>query len=420
MSAASKSVQEHFDIIIVGGGIVGQSLALLLARQAASPPGIALIDAQPATAGSASAAVPADVGSFSPRVSALSAASVELFSELGIWEALQDDACAYQDMYVWDAEGTGHIQFAAADVHAEALGYIAENQRISTALAAALEATAVTVIKGDAVAHLASGPSGTEAAYRELQLQSGRSLRCRLLVGADGARSFVREHSGFQCRTWDYQQQAIVATVATEKAHAFTAAQCFHDRGVLAFLPLKAKRAAPAGQHFSSIVWSCEPALAAELMALPADDFAGRLARTFEYRLGAVTDVGPRLDFPLWQRHASAYVQEGVALVGDAAHTIHPLAGQGANLGILDAKALAECVQAAIQRGADYGSEQVLSAYQRQRKGHNLAMMLLMEGFKRGFGSDQLGLRWLRNAGLSAVDAQLPLKRQLIMKAMGL
>jgi 2-octaprenylphenol hydroxylase len=219
-------------------------------------------------------------------------------------------------------------------------------------------------------------------------------------------------------REWSYGQRALVCTVRTQLPHAFTAWQRFLGTGPLAYLPLCLPGAAE--QHYCSIVWSCDEPLADELLALPAAEFALRLAAALEQRLGAVEVLGRPVAFPLQQRHAVDYVQEAVALVGDAAHTIHPLAGQGINLGFADVQSLAGVIHRAVTRGEDFTSLQVLSRYQLERKPANLGMMLGMEGFKRTFGSDVLLVRYLRNQGLNLADRLGPLKRRLMQLAMGL
>jgi 2-octaprenylphenol hydroxylase len=248
----------------------------------------------------------------------------------------------------------------------------------------------------------------------QLHLQNGVDIRATLLVGADGANSRVREWAQFPLRERDYGHTAIVATIATEKSPAATAWQIFRREGPLAFLPLQNDT-----QHLSSIVWSTLPSEAEMLMQLDDTEFMRALGVAFEHRLGAITAAGPRFSFPLRARHATTYVQPNIALIGDAAHTIHPLAGQGINLGFLDAQTLANEILRATQRGLSAADESLLARYQRERKSDNVAMLVAMEGFKRLFGANQLPLRLLRNAGLNWVDRSAVLKRALIRQAMG-
>lgn len=248
-----------------------------------------------------------------------------------------------------------------------------------------------------------------------LLLQTGERLTTRLLVAADGGQSRVRELAGFATREWSYGQRAIVTTVQTQRAHQNTAWQRFLPTGPLAFLPLPGKE-----QDCCSIVWSASNEYAEKLLALDDAAFGEALAEAFEHRLGAIQKLAPRYSFPLQQRHSTRYVKPGVALIGDAAHVIHPLAGQGANLGIQDVHALAEELQRALARGLPPGSTAVLERYQRRRMGSNLLMMGAVEGFKRLFAESSLPVRWLRNAGMRRLDALTPVKSHIMRQAMGL
>lgn len=403
------------DILINGGGMVGLSLALALANAGFS---VIVLDAQAAPATPDALQTGMTQPDFDSRVSALTAASQSWLASLGVWETLAGlRVCPYRDMRVWDADGTGAIHFTAEEVHASVLGHIVENRLLCAVLHAALLQQPQVIVR-NGVALAKATLAATPGNYSEITADDGSHYRCRLLIGADGGNSTVRTLCGFATREWSYEQQAIVATVHTAQPHAHTAWQRFTGSGPLAVLPLELP-GVPV-QHYSSIVWSCDSALAAELMALTDAAFISRLQRAFESRLGDMTLVTPRVAFPLRQQHATDYVQAGVALVGDAAHTIHPLAGQGVNLGLADARCLVEVLGKAHQRGEDIATLQTLSRYQRERKGPNLAMMLAMEGFKRGFGSDNLLLRWLRNTGLRLADRQQTLKRTLIRQAMGL
>ena len=215
------------------------------------------------------------------------------------------------------------------------------------------------------------------------------------MIAADGANSAVRRLAGCATREWDYLHHAIVTSVRCEQPHHRTAWQRFTDDGPLAFLPLDRQ----GDEHWCSIVWSTTPEQATRLMALDDEAFRVELGKAFEHRLGRVEAADPRLCIPLRQRHAKRYVEPGLALIGDAAHTIHPLAGQGVNLGFLDAAVLAEVLLHAHGRGERLADERVLSRFERRRMPHNLGMMAAMEGFQRLFQADPLPLRWLRNAG---------------------
>jgi len=250
-----------------------------------------------------------------------------------------------------------------------------------------------------------------------LTLGDGRQLQTSLLVAADGANSKVRALEHIAMREWDYNHHAIVATVKTELSHGHTARQRFLPEGPLAFLPLSS---AQDDTHYCSIVWSAIPSYAENLMALTDDEFTEALAAAFEYQLGSISAVSRRFSFPLRQRHVVDYIKPGLALVGDAAHTIHPLAGQGVNLGLMDIKTLSEELLRSQQRGLSPGSIAVLERYQRRRKGANLAMMAGMDGLKRLFSETTLPVRWARNSGLRWLDKSKMLKRQIMKRAMGL
>ncbi|MFS4424171.1 2-octaprenyl-3-methyl-6-methoxy-1,4-benzoquinol hydroxylase [Stutzerimonas stutzeri] len=393
------------DLIIVGAGMVGSTLALALEGSGLD---ILLLDASPLEA--------ADFdpqGGFEPRVSALSAASQRIFERLGAWPGMSARRVSpYTDMHVWDGSGTGQIHFSAETVHAEVLGHIVENRVVQDALLETMQRRGGQRLLGAArLERLERTPQGWQ-----LTLDDGRQLNAPLLVAADGANSAVRRLAGCETREWDYLHQAIVTSVRCSEPHQRTAWQRFTDDGPLAFLPLERD----GDQHWCSIVWSVTELEARRLMALDDVAFRAALGRAFEQRLGEVEEVDPRLCIPLRQRHAKRYVQPGLALIGDAAHTIHPLAGQGVNLGLLDAAVLAQVIESAMARGERPEDVRVLSRFERRRMPHNLAMMAAMEGFERLFQADPLPLRWLRNTGLKAVQALPEAKALFVRQALGL
>lgn len=316
-------------------------------------------------------------------------------------------------MRVWDAEGTGSIHFSAAALGVESLGTIVENSVVLAGLYERLRGQEnLTVVAPFTSAALESAGDGTK-----LVGDCGRRLQASLLVGADGGNSAVRRLAGMSSRERDYEQEAVVTTVVTERPHEFTAWQRFLETGPLAFLPLAA--ADDSGFRHSSIVWSTRPDEAEELVQMPDEQFRTRLAAAIENRLGAVEWSDRRFSFPLRERHADDYVKENVVLAGDAAHTIHPLAGQGVNLGIRDVAVLAEELRAGLAAGRRLNDPVVLRRYERRRKGDNLGMMWTMEGLHRLFGAQPLPLRWLRNTGLNLVDRASPLKNFLARRAIG-
>ncbi len=402
-----------YDVLVAGGGMVGASFALALADSGLR---IAVVDSLDLgkLAGQQRVA-----DSFDPRVSAITPASQAFLESLGVWQGVCARRCApYSDMHVWDADGTGSIHFNAQEIHATALGHIVEN----AVLLAAIYTRIAAIANIDVLAPVALDglePSNSKGQV-SITLEDGRRISAALLVAADGANSKVRELAGFQTKEWDYEHQAIVCTVKTERPHGATAIQRFMDEGTLAFLPLQQSLDVADTQQHCSIVWSVLPAYAQTLMAMDDTEFARRLQAAIENKLGRIEHLDTRYSFPLRQRHAVDYVQPGIALIGDAAHTIHPLAGQGVNLGFLDAQALAEEVQRTHSKHLAIGELRYLRRYQRRRIGHNLGMMWVMEGFKRLFADQPLPLRWLRNAGMSGIDRSAVIKHQLMRSAMGM
>ncbi len=403
----ARDPQVDFDLTLVGAGLVGASLACAIAQQpGAQHLRIAVIEA--------GAEVEHFSGkNFDPRVVALTAASQDLLQSIGCWDAIvAQRACAYQQMKVWDGEGTAAIDFDAADIRQPRLGHIVENSVIVNALRARMaQLKNIQLIQPETISKLQE-----QTANRvQLELGSGRRISTSLLIAADGARSKVRELANFETREWDYGHRAIVTTVRTEKPHEFTAWQRFMHTGPLAFLPLEDSQ----DTHYCSIVWSAEDELAEQLMALNDEQFCQRLGQAFEYRLGRVEAVAERFAIPLRQRHAKNYIKPGIALAGDSAHTIHPLAGQGVNLGLLDVAALATELERAFARNIPLADISILRRYQRARVMSNLGMMSVMEGFKQLFGNRTLAVNWLRNAGMRQVGSHKLLKKWIMQAALG-
>ncbi len=410
----SSAQVKQYDVLIVGAGIVGSALACSLGNSSLR---VGIVEAKDIATDWPEAG--GDVNGFDPRVSALTAASQNFLDELGCWSAMQRQRVSpYQYMHVWDAEGTGFVHFDAAEINQPALGHIVENRITATALMQRLQQrNNVELIVGHAVAAINEQDQG----YL-IELASGQKLQSRLLVAADGANSTVRSLLDIPIKQRGYEHSAIVATVQTEKSHQATAWQRFLPEGPLAFLPLIDLPFADndGKQHISSIVWSAETDYAEQLMKLDDETFAIELGCTFENQLGAIQAVSRRFCFPLIERHVADYVKPGLALVGDAAHTIHPLAGQGVNLGLMDAMVLAEELLRAERRKLDVGSAHVLSRFQRRRKGANVTMMMAMDGFKRLFEHDALTIRWARNTGMRWFNKIGPLKKHVMRSAMGL
>ncbi len=414
MKKRSQSVQD-FDVIIVGAGMVGATLAvLLLTGKHTRCLKIAIVDA-------ADPAPRFEATNFDPRVVALSKQSERLLKGMDVWQSvLNERACPYYQMNIWDAEGTGNIQFHAEDIHEENLGHIVESSLLVRALHEKLQQNeSLTYFKPYRVKDYSSSQQ-RNTLLLETTEQQQLSVCAPLVVAADGAHSKLRELAGIKTREWDYGHTAIVTTVKHQQAHQNCCWQRFTQQGPIAFLPLQqADRPQGDDQHYSSLVWSAETELAKALMALDERAFCVSLSREFESRLGNVESCANRFAIPLRQRHAVDYICEGMALVGDAAHTIHPLAGQGVNLGLYDAQALAAEIARVCERGVPLSDGSLLRRYQRARKTHNLSAMVTMEGFKRLFAADQPAIRCLRNTGMSFFNSQLYLKKQLARVAAG-
>lgn len=392
------SRQNDFEIILMGAGMVGAALALALGRQGFR---VALVDRQ------APQLDWPDTG-FDLRVSAITRASQRLFESLDAWPAMQAERVSpYREMHVWDAVGEGEIHFDSADIGEADLGHIIENRVIIKGLHTALggldtvtpfwPATATRLQRDDRQA--------------SLTLEDGRVLTGRLLVGADGARSWVRREAGISVTGWDYDQTALVTWVRPQQDHRETAWQRFLPTGPLAFLPLN--------DGYCSIVWSTAPDHARLLQDMDDERFAAELQAAFENTLGPIEQTGPRATFPLRSFETRHYVLPRLALAGDAAHTIHPLAGQGVNLGLADVRSLVEVLGEARARHQDVGGYNVLRRYERWRRADNRGMLLAMDGFKRLFSSDHPALAWLRDAGLNVTDRCTPLKNFIMRSALG-
>lgn len=410
-----EAVTQQVDVAIIGGGIAG-----LAAAAALRDSGLSLLLVEARALPTFPPTLEDSVQGFDARVSALTPHSVAFLERITAWQAVAARRQApYRHMTVWDAEGTGAIDFDADELQVPMLGSIVENRLLTAALAERVTGCGSVQLCTPAriadARFVSTGSKDTGEGKVAFSLDDGRAFRCRLLLAADGALSPTRELFSFRTREWDYRQRALVTTAEFTRGHDSTAWQRFLPTGPLALLPL-----ASGDDRLCSIVWSIDEDKADEVEALDDAAFCAALSEASEHRLGEVAACAPRFAFPLRQRHAVDYVQEGVALVADAAHTIHPLAGQGINLGLADVEVLVEEILRACELGLEPGALPVLRRYQRRRKGDNLTMMAAMDGFKNLFGQQAPTLRWLRNTGMRQVASLPALKRSLMRQAMGL
>ena len=385
------------EIAVVGGGPVGATTAIAL-----STAGFSVVLIEPKSRS------PKADGEFEPRVSAITRASEQVMRALRVWPYLNAARLGvFSDMHVWEHVGRSEIHFDSAEIGESHLGHIIENRELEHALSLALaEAPGLTELRGEKLNNLSINANGAQ-----LTLGS-RQLRAELVVGADGSNSYVRECVGIRVKQADYEQRAVVAVVTIADGHSSTAWQRFVSGGTIAVLPLPGRQAC--------LVWSAPISVADALLQLGDAEFLQMLESETESRLGRFLAVGARGWFPLRSLQADDYVLERVALVGDAAHTIHPLAGQGVNLGVYDAAALAQVLEAARDKGRSISSHQTLRRYERWRRGHNVAMGLTMDGFFKLFSHPATTVISARGFGLGMVDRLAPLKNSIMSFASGL
>jgi 2-octaprenylphenol hydroxylase len=340
------------------------------------------------------------------RVSAISPGSEKILAALQVWPLIEQSRfCAYRQMYVWDAAGWGEIHFDAAEIGESHLGHIIENRVIQGALVERLRSFEnITMFCPDSVQAIDVGVDSVEVV-----LAGGARLESKLIVGADGFNSRIRSLSGIGFQVHSYTQDAVVANVSTEFSNSGIAWQRFLPSGPLAFLPL--------ANGNSSIVWSTTRDQAKQLLKVGDDRFCEMLSEAFDFKLGRIESTSPRASFPLRGGQAETYVVPRIALIGDAAHSIHPLAGQGVNLGFKDAATLADVL---LESRHDIGSLRILRRYQRARLGDNVITMRAMEGFNDLFANDMVPMALLRNTGLLITNAASPVKRYLMRRAMGI
>jgi 2-octaprenyl-6-methoxyphenol hydroxylase len=387
------------DVLIAGGGFAGLGLAIALRQGLGATFTVTVAD--PALASPKSNDM---------RASAIAAAARRLFETVGAWQAVADKAQPILDMVITDSKLDDAVRptfltFDGEVADGEPFAHMIENRELIDALATRAREEGVTLLPS-AVVDFEVSPQAAR-----VRLKDGSEIAARLLVGADGARSAVREKAGIAVHGWDYQQAAIVTTVAHERDHNGRAEEHFLPAGPFAILPLTGKR--------SSIVWTEDAKEAARLIALPDADFHAELEKRFGLKLGDIEVAGPRRAFPLGLYTARSFIAERIALIGDAAHIIHPIAGQGLNMGLRDAAALAEVIADAVRLGLDPGAVDTLERYQRWRRFDTMAMGIATDGLNRLFSNKSDLLRALRDLGLGVVERIPPLKQFFIREAAG-
>lgn len=399
-------MNREFDILIAGGGMVGLAVALaLLQGDASDQCKITVVDAGKRPAFSPGQEV-------SLRVSAIASGTASQLASLGAWDSIAEArVCPYRDMKVWDAtgsvEGPETLRFDAADFAVPQLGFIVENILIQDALLSLLDAANVSINFETRIRSVQKCGNRYVVEYG-----NGETMTPELLIGADGASSFVRNSAGITVRSWQFPQTAFVTHLQPELSHRNTAWQRFLANGPVALLPLRDGRV--------STVWTTTPEQAKELLNATDDQMASLLTEATDSVLGNLSAAGPRGSFPLKSQHADRYVLDGLALVGDAAHAVHPLAGQGANLGLADAGVLAAVIAEALAAGEHPGDLPILRRYERARKVANKSMLHFINGLNRLFSNESTPLARLRGAGMALFNKSGPIRDYAVQVALGI
>ncbi|KAK9288080.1 hypothetical protein L1049_016527 [Liquidambar formosana] len=448
----------QYDVAIVGGGMVGMALACSLANSPLTKQlSVAIIDSNPALGSRdwIKKEEPPDA-----RVSTVTPATISLFKDVGAWQYVQQHRHAYFDkMQVWDYTGLGYTRYNARDANKEVLGCVVENKVLHNSLLSCMEdtdfqktiypsrLTSMTLHSSSSSTRVdsTSGPEfSTRGSVAKLELSNGNSLYAKLVVGADGAKSRVRELAGFSTTGWSYSQNAVICTVE-HMIENHCAWQRFLPAGPIALLPM--------GDRFSNIVWTMSPKDSSDFKSMNEDDFVKAVNHALDYGYGphpqssllgtgdifswlradvtlsanerfevppkVVKLVSERMVFPLSLRHANDYASKRVVLIGDAAHTVHPLAGQGVNLGFGDAYALSRVIAEGIAVGTDIGEVSLLKKFEAERKPANIMMMAVLDGFQKAYSVDFGPLNILRAAAFHGAQYFSPLKRSIISYASG-
>ena len=395
-----------FEIVVVGAGITGLTVAALLAHSRhCDQMNITVVDAgkRPTFDRSNDIAL---------RVSAIASGSADILASIDVWKSIEAQrACPYRNMRVWDAcgyaDGPDTLRFEAAEFAVAELGFIVENKLIQSALLQGLDSLDQAVDYETPIRFLVRSDNRFC-----VEVAEGRSLTADLVVGADGAGSLVRKSADISIDAWRYPQAAFVTHVRPERSHQYTAWQRFLPSGPVALLPRLDGRV--------SVVWSTSPEQAELAIAVSDDDLSDMLGEATDFVLGRLTPEGPRASFPLKAQHASQYVLSGLALIGDAAHAVHPLAGQGANLGLADAARLASVIDEAIGNDEHPGDLPVLRRYERSRKGANKTMLYFLDGLNRLFSSESSSVAKFRGSGMRLFNRSGPIRQHAVHIALGL
>ncbi len=392
---------DQVDVVIIGGGPVGLATAAGLSQAGFQ---VAIVERD--------SWVHQPPDGIETRVSAINEATMQWFDALGVTEdLLQQRHGIYRNMSVWDEATTASLTLTAESAHVSQLGWIIENGAMQAILYQRLQKSAALTYDQTKIQAIEPLPPNGQQRW-QIKLDNGVTLKTPLIVGCDGALSMIRQHMGIDIAQQDYQHQALVATVATQKPHHYTAYQRFLHQGVLAFLPL-------ADQHHCSIVWSQTPQATGHCANLDQTALNQAIAGALEYQLGPVRCLSSRLTrFPLIARHAKRYGANGVVLLGDAAHTIHPLAGQGVNLGFQDGQCFVDVLTQAKAKRRDYAAMDTIDQFERQRRWHNQQMLMAMRGIKTLFCNDDPFYAAVRQYGMKWINQSTLLKRVMIQQAM--
>ena len=388
-----------FEVVVIGAGVVGSSLALSLAKEGVD---VCLID-------KGTPEIKEDISK--GRTAALNLASQNILEKLGVKRGIQNYLTSFKNIYVWDSEGTSSLEFSSDEIGQPKLGDVVTNNAILSSIFLLLpNHKNLRFLSGDRLKTLDPQEESIKVCT-----EGGENISCKLVVGADGGLSSVRELSSINIRTWSYDQKALIANLKAEKSHSNTAYQVFTKNGPIALLPMQKD-----DKESLSLVWSADIDYAERLLDLDIPSFLNELERKTESVLGKLSLDGEMSSYPLHQLHAKDYYAQRVVLIGDAAHSMHPLAGQGLNLGLGDVEELASRILRSRRHGEDVGNDKMLSDYSKARKSINLRMMGFMEVFKKGFGSTNPWVRLGRNMAFGATQKAPELRKRFIKEAAGI